>query len=162
VAIVNVLATIIALALVDRVGRKPLLYWGVGGMTLSLFLLAYSFHNQAALGSSLGVIATACLMLYITCFAFSMGPIAWIIVAEVFPLRLRGRGVAAATLGSGISNFIVSLTFLSLIDAAGNSLTFCIYGGFCILTLFFVFFIMPETRGCELESISAEPSAAAP
>jgi sugar porter (SP) family MFS transporter len=162
VAVVNVLATIIALVLVDRVGRKPLLYWGVGGMTLSLFLLAYSFHNQATLGSSLGVIATACLMIYITCFAFSMGPIAWIIVAEVFPLRLRGRGVAAATLGSGISNFVVSLTFLSLINAAGNTLTFCIYGAFCILTLFFVYFIMPETKGCQLESISAELPTAAP
>jgi SP family galactose:H+ symporter-like MFS transporter len=162
VAIVNVLATIIALVLVDRVGRKPLLYWGVGGMTLSLFLLSYSFHNQAALGSSLGIIATACLMIYITCFAFSMGPIAWIIVAEVFPLRLRGRGVAAATLGSGTSNFIVSLTFLSLIKAAGNTVTFCVYGAFCILTLFFVYFIMPETKGCELESISAELPASAP
>jgi sugar porter (SP) family MFS transporter len=162
VAVVNVLATIIALVLVDRVGRKPLLYWGVGGMTLSLFLLSYSFHNQAALGSSLGIVATACLMVYITCFAFSMGPIAWIIVAEVFPLRLRGRGVAAATLGSGISNFVVSLTFLSLINAAGNTLTFCIYGAFCILTLFFVYFIMPETKGCKLESISAELPTAAP
>ena len=162
VAVVNVLATIIALVLVDRVGRKPLLYWGVGGMTLSLFLLSYSFHNQATLGSSLGIIATACLMVYITCFAFSMGPIAWIIVAEVFPLRLRGRGVAAATLGSGISNFVVSLTFLSLLNAAGNSITFCIYGAFCILTLFFVYFIMPETKGCELESISAAFPTAAP
>jgi sugar porter (SP) family MFS transporter len=161
VALVNVIATIIALVLVDRVGRKPLLYWGVGGMTLSLFLLSLFFHNQAALGSSLGIIATACLMLYITCFAFSMGPIAWIIVAEVFPLRLRGRGVAAATLGSGISNFVVSLTFLSLIKAAGNTVTFCIYGAFCILTLFFVRFVMPETKGCELESISAEPPATA-
>lgn len=159
VAVVNVLATVIALVLVDRVGRKPLLYWGVGGMTLSLFLLAYAFHKQALLGSSLGIIATACLMVYITCFAFSMGPIAWIIVAEVFPLRLRGRGVAAATLGSGISNLIISLTFLSLIKAVGNTATFCIYGAFCILTLFFVCFVMPETKGRELESISAGPAA---
>jgi sugar porter (SP) family MFS transporter len=156
VAVVNVLATIIALVLVDRVGRKPLLYWGVAGMTLSLFVLAYAFHNQATLGSSMGMIATACLMVYITCFAFSMGPIAWIIVAEVFPLRLRARGVAAATLGSGASNLLVSLTFLSLIKSAGNTLTFCIYGLFCILTLFFVRYVMPETKGCELESISAE------
>jgi len=157
VAVVNVLATVIALVLVDRVGRKPLLYWGVAGMTLSLVLLAYAFHNQAQLGPSLGVIATACLMVYITCFAFSMGPIAWIIVAEVFPLRLRGRGVAAATLGSGASNTIVSLTFLSLIKATGSSATFCIYGAFCVLTLFFVRFVMPETKGRELESISVEP-----
>jgi SP family galactose:H+ symporter-like MFS transporter len=162
VAIVNVLATIIALLLVDKVGRKPLLYAGVGGMTISLFVLSYSFHNQATLGSSLGLVATACLMVYITCFAFSMGPIAWILVSEVFPLKIRGRGVAAATLGSGISNFIVSITFLSLIKAAGNALTFAIYGLFCILTLFFVRFVIPETKGRELESISARPTAIAP
>ena len=162
VAIVNVLATVIALVLVDRLGRKPLLYCGVGGMTLSLFMLAYSFHDKAAMGSSLGIVAMVCLMAYITCFAFSMGPIAWILVSEVFPLRLRGRGVAAATLGSGLSNFFVSLTFLSLIKAAGNSLTFSIYGAFCILTLFFVRFVIPETKGRELESISTEHGALTP
>jgi sugar porter (SP) family MFS transporter len=162
VAITNVLATVIALLLVDRLGRKPLLYAGIGGMTVSLFVLSLCFHNQAALGSSLGVIATACLMFYITCFAFSMGPIAWILVSEVFPLRVRGRGVAAATLGSGTSNFLVSLTFLSLIKAAGNALTFAIYGVFCILTLFFVRFVIPETKGRELESISARQTAAVP
>lgn len=162
VAVVNVLATIIALVLVDRVGRKPLLYYGVSGMTLSLLLLSYSFHNEAAFGSSLGLIATVCLMAYITCFAFSMGPIAWIIVAEVFPNRLRGRGVAAATLASGSSNFLVSLTFLSLIKTAGNSLTFAIYAGFCVVTLLFVRFVMPETKGRELESISSSASAVTP
>jgi len=155
VAITNVLATVIALVLVDRVGRKPLLYVGVGGMTASLFVLSYFFHNQATVGSSLGIVATVCLMVYITCFAFSMGPIAWILVSEVFPLRLRGRGVAAATLGSGASNFLVSMTFLSLINAAGNSATFAIYGIFCIVTLLFVRFIVPETKGRQLESISA-------
>lgn len=160
IAVVNVLATVIALVLVDRVGRKPLLYWGVGGMTAALFGLACAFHNQALLGARLGIVAAACLTLYIVCFACSMGPIAWILVAEVFPLRLRSRGAAAATLGSGLSNFIVSLTFLSLIEAAGNSLTFSIYGGFCVLTLLFVRFLVPETKGRELESISSAELAA--
>jgi len=159
VAVTNVLATIIALVLVDRAGRKPLLYVGLTGMTASLFLLSYSFHSPAAFGAAPGVIATICLMVYITCFAFSMGPIAWILVSEVFPLQLRGRGVAAATIGSGASNFIVSITFLSLINAAGNTLTFVIYGIFCIVTLIFVRFIVPETKGRELESISTEANA---
>jgi SP family galactose:H+ symporter-like MFS transporter len=158
-AALNVLATIIALPLVDRVGRKPLLYSGVAGMTLSLFVLAYAFHQQLALGSSMGIIAMACLVVYIACFAFSMGPIGWILVTEVFPLRLRGRGVAAATLGSGASNSLVAFTFLSLIKLAGNSLTFAIYGGFCLLTLLFVRFVIPETKGRELESISAPQNA---
>jgi sugar porter (SP) family MFS transporter len=157
VAVTNVLATVIALALVDRIGRKPLLYMGVGGMTVSLFLLSFAFHNQATFGASLGMVTTLCLVAYITCFAFSMGPIAWILVSEVFPLQIRARGVAAATIGSGASNFLVSLTFLSLIKAAGNALTFAIYGIFCIVTLLFVRFIVPETKGRELESISAKP-----
>jgi sugar porter (SP) family MFS transporter len=161
VAVTNMLATIIALVLVDRVGRKPLLYAGVSGMTACLILLAYSFHSPAAFAAAPGVVATICLMIYITCFAFSMGPIAWILVAEVFPLRVRGRGVAAASLGSGASNFLVSITFLSLVDAAGSSLTFLIYAAFCILTLLFVGFIVPETKGRQLETISTEANRAA-
>jgi SP family galactose:H+ symporter-like MFS transporter len=162
VAITNVLATVIALVLVDRVGRKPLLYVGIGGMTAALLVLSFCFHQHAELGPSLGKIATACLMFFITCYAFSIGPIAWILVSEVFPLRVRGRGVAAATLSFGTSNFLISLTFLSLIKAAGTSLTLIIYGAFCILTLFFVVFVIPETKGRELESISARQTAVAP
>jgi sugar porter (SP) family MFS transporter len=162
VAITNVLATVIALVLVDRLGRKPLLYAGLGGMITALLVLAFSFYKQAALGHAMGIIATACLMFFITCFAFSIGPIAWILVSEVFPLRVRGRGVAAATLGFGASNFIVSLTFLSLIKAVGTAFTFAIGAGFCILTLLFVRFVIPETKGRELESISARQSTVVP
>jgi len=155
IAVMNVLATVIALMLVDRAGRKALLYWGVSGMTVSLFTLAYAFSSRAPLGSSLGAVAAACLSLYIVCFACSMGPIAWILVAEVFPLRMRSRGAAAATLGSGLANFVVSLTFLTLIEKAGNTATFALYGMFCVITLLFVRYVVPETKGCELESISA-------
>ena len=162
VAITNVLATVIALVLVDRLGRKPLLYMGLGGMITALLVLSLSFHMQAALGHSMGIIATACLMFFITCYAFSIGPIAWILVSEVFPLRVRGRGVAAATLGFGTSNFLVSLTFLSLIKAVGTSLTFATAAAFCLLTLIFVRFVIPETKGRELESISARQSTVSP
>ncbi len=154
VAVVNVLATIVGIALVDRIGRKPLLYAGVSGMTIALFALSFSFSHNGALGASLVAVAIACLMVYITCFAFSLGAIAWILVAEVFPLRVRGRGVAAGTLFSGIANFAVSLTFLSLIDRLGSAGTFAIYGTLSIVTLVFVRFVVPETRGRELESIS--------
>jgi sugar porter (SP) family MFS transporter len=154
VAIVNVIATVVGIMLVDRLGRKPLLYVGVSGMAIALFSLSYAFSHNAALGASMGVITIACLMVYIACFAFSLGAIAWILVAEVFPLRVRGRGVAAATLGSGISNFAVSFTFLSLINAIGSAHTFAIYGTLCIVTLVFVRFAVPETCGRDLESIS--------
>lgn len=152
VAVVNVIATVVGITLVDQVGRKPLLYVGVGGMTVALFALAYSFSHP---GTSSGVIAIACLVVYIACFAFSLGAIAWILVSEVFPLRVRGRGVAVATLFSGISNFAVSLTFLSMIKVMGSASTFAIYGVMSIVTLIFIRFAVPETCGRELESISA-------
>ncbi len=158
-AVVNVIATVVGITLVDRVGRKPLLYVGVGGMTIALFALAFSFSHGAALGTSLGVVAIGCLVLYIACFALSLGAIAWILVSEVFPLRVRGRGVAVATLFSGISNFAVSLTFLSLIKAVGSASTFAIYGVMSVVTLIFVRFAVPETCGRELESISARKEA---
>ncbi len=154
VAIMNALATIVGIVLVDRVGRKPLLYVGVSGMAVALFALAFAFSHKATLGSSLGLIAIACLLVYIACFAFSLGAIAWILVSEVFPLRVRGRGVAVGTLFSGIANFAVSLTFLSLINAVGSASTFALYGALSVLTLVFVRFAVPETCGRDLESIS--------
>jgi sugar porter (SP) family MFS transporter len=154
VALVNVIATVVGIALVDHVGRKPLLYVGVSGMTIALFALSFAFGHQKVLGSSLGTVAITCLVVYIACFAFSLGAIAWILVAEVFPLRVRGRGVAAASLFSGLANFAVSLTFLSLINILGTAGTFAIYGTLSIVTLFFVRFVVPETCGRELESIS--------
>jgi sugar porter (SP) family MFS transporter len=154
VAIVNVVATVVGIALVDRIGRKPLLYVGVTGMTIALFALSFAFGHPAMLGSSLASIAITCLVVYIACFAFSLGAIAWILVAEVFPLRVRGRGVAAGTLFSGVANFAVSLTFLTLIHSLGSAGTFAIYGTLCIATLVFVRFVVPETRGRDLESIS--------
>lgn len=154
VAVVNVAATVVGILLVDRVGRKPLLYVGVTGMTIALFALSFAFGYGTTLGPSLGIVAIACLIGYIACFAFSLGAIAWILVSEVFPLRVRGRGVAVATLASGTANFIISLTFLSLINAAGNASTFAIYGVLCVVTLVFVRFAVPETCGRDLESIS--------
>ena len=81
---------------------------------------------------------------------------------KCFPCGCAAAGVAAATLAFGTSNFLVSLTFLSLLKAAGTSLTFVIYGAFCILTLIFVRYVIPETKGRELESISARQTVVAP
>lgn len=155
VSVVNMLATLVALFCVDRIGRKPLLYGGVGGMLISLLLLTFTFGRASGVTHATGITAIICLMVYISCFAASMGPIAWILVGEVFPLKLRSRGAAAATLGYGVSNTLVSLSFLTVIHRIGNAFTFAALGFFCVLTLFFTWFIIPETKGRDLESISA-------
>jgi MFS family permease len=146
---------VVALFLVDRIGRKPLLYAGVGGMLASLLVLAFTFGHQARATHATGVTAVVCLMVYIACCAASMGPIAWILVGEVFPLQLRSRGAAAATLGYGLSNTLVSLIFLSVIHRIGNAWTFGVFALFCVVTLLFTRFVVPETKALELESISA-------
>jgi MFS family permease len=152
------LATLLALLLVDRVGRKPLLYLGVTGMAVSLAVLACAFHTQP-LGPHLGRTALVCLIAFIACFALGMGPISWILVSEMFPLRLRGRGVAAASLASGAANFFVASTFLSLLHTWGNAFTFAVYAFFCVVTLVFVRWAVPETKGRDLEQISATGAA---
>jgi sugar porter (SP) family MFS transporter len=155
ISVMNMLATVVALFLVDRIGRKPLLYAGVGGMLASLLVLAFTFGHHARATHATGVTAVVCLMVYIASCAASMGPIAWILVGEVFPLQLRSRGAAAATLGYGLSNTLVSLIFLSVIHRIGNAWTFGVFALFCVVTLLFTRFVVPETKALELESISA-------
>jgi sugar porter (SP) family MFS transporter len=153
VGVVNVLATLIAIFLIDRLGRKPLLYAGVGGMAIALFALAFAFA-QGAQSTALGGITLAALAVYVGCFAFSLGPIVWLLISEIYPLRVRGRGMAIATLANWAANFVVSLVFLTMIKSLGSAWTFVTYGVMCVVTLWFIRVFVRETKSLELESIS--------
>ena len=157
VALVNVLATIIAIAFVDRVGRKPLLYVGVAGMGIALSILSLGFASHALTGS-LSTIAVGSLMLYVACFAFSLGPILWLLLSEIYPLPVRGRAMSIATAANWAGNFLVSILFLTLVNDLGSPLTFAIYAALCVVTILFVWRFVPETKQRELESISASLS----
>jgi SP family galactose:H+ symporter-like MFS transporter len=157
---VNVVMTILAIARIDQWGRKPLLYAGVAGMTLALCALALSFGIPGLHGVR-GAIALGSLIVYVGCFAFSLGPITWLLISEVYPLRVRGRGMSVATLANWAANFVVSLVFLSMIDALGPTATFLVYAVLSIATIVFVAVVVPETKRRELETISAgEPLGA--
>jgi sugar porter (SP) family MFS transporter len=158
VGVVNVLLTVVAIVAIDRWGRKPLLYLGSGGMALSLFALAAAFGVPALAGLR-AAIALGSLMVYVGCFAFSLGPIVWLLISEVFPQRVRGRGMSVATLANWAANFAVSLVFLGMIQALGTTLTFVVYGLLCIATIAFTALFVPETKGRELESIAVSPAA---
>ncbi len=93
------------------------------------------------------------LVVFIGCFAFSMGPVVWTVINEIFPGHIRGRAVAVATAFNWASAFVVSQVFLSLIGALGNSLTFWLFGSFCLLGWIWIFFAVPETKGRSLEQI---------
>lgn len=150
--IVNVLMTLVAIRLLDRVGRRPLLLAGLTGMIFSLGILGLAFTVSAP-GSALKWIAVGSLVLYIACFAVSLGPIFWLVIAEIYPVRIRGLAMSLATLANWTFNFVVAVSFLTLIEKIGASGTFWLYGGIGLLGLLFCWFRVPETRGRTLEEI---------
>lgn len=162
VGAVNVLATFIAIAFVDRFGRRPLLFAGLVGMFVSLTAVGLAFlsFDESSTGggehsvSVVGIITLICLVVYISSFAFSLGPIVWTIIAEIFPNRVRGKAVAVATAVNWLSAFIVSQFFLTLIDEVGSSATFWLFAGMCAVAFVWIAAKVPETKGRSLEEIS--------
>ena len=157
VGIVNVLATFIAIWLVDRSGRRPLLLVGTGGMTLTLAVLGLAFDDSVARASHpwLGTLTIVCLSVYVVFFAFSLGPIVWLMISEIFPNQFRAPAMAVSAAANWASNFAVSLTFPILRAEAGSSWTFLLYAAFGLLALWFIAAKVPETRGKTLEEIEA-------
>ena len=151
VGIVNVILTIISIFLVDKVGRRPLLLFSMSGMVLSLLGLGLVFSIGA---SSLGLYTAVFLMTYIASFAIGLGPIFWLLIAEIYPLKVRGKAMSAATVANWSSNFIISLTFLSLVSLFGTNGVFFIYALIGLLSLIFVWKFVPETKGLSLEAIT--------
>ena len=154
VGLVNVLLTIVALRLLDRVGRRPLLLWGLVGMVISLGVLgaAFLFASSSPIVAWLAVISLA---LYVACFAIGLGPVFWLLISEIYPLKIRGRAMGVATMMNWGSNLIVALTFLSLLHSLGRSATFWLYAVIGIVAWFFVYRLVPETKGRTLEQIDA-------
>ena len=150
---VNCAMTLIAIFFVDRIGRKPLLYAGLAGMFVALAALAFSFAHPH-LSGALGTIALWSMMVYVGCFAFSLGPIVWLLISEIFPLRVRGLGMSLSTLANWVGNFLVSQFFLTMVDRLGSPVTFSTYAVLCIVTILFVRAMVPETKQELLERIS--------
>lgn len=157
IGVINVLATFIAIGLVDRAGRKPLLIAGVLGMAVTLAVLGLAFHSEGggtSSSGSLGIITAVCLAAYIVFFAFSLGPIVWLMISEIYPLRNRAQAVAVSTAANWGANFLVSLTFPTMTARLGTAATLFTYAGFGVLALLFVIARVPETKGKTLEEIS--------
>jgi MFS family permease len=154
VGIVNVVATIVALRLVDRSGRRALLLVGVTGMVISMFMLGSAFALDET-STGVTIIALGSLMAYVAAFAISLGPIFWLMNSEIYPLRVRSKAAAVGTMANWIANFAISLTFLPLIDLLGRSGVFFLYGAVGVFTIWFVWKLVPETKGKHLEDIEA-------
>jgi SP family galactose:H+ symporter-like MFS transporter len=161
VGLVNVLATFIAIGLVDRLGRRPVLFTGFSVMTIGMGALGILLH----MGTNdlvMRVFAVAMLLTFIIGFAMSAGPLIWVLCSEVQPIKGRDFGIAASTFTNWVANFIVGLTFLSMLNGFGSGPTFGIYAAlnalFIVITLLFV----PETKGVSLEKIENNLMAGKP
>jgi MFS transporter, SP family, galactose:H+ symporter len=154
VGVVNVVLTVVAMQLIDRVGRRPLLLVSLAGMALSLFMLGLAF-SLPQLSGSLGWIAVASLMVYVGSFAVGLGPVFWLLLSEIYPLRIRGWAMSFGTAANWSANLIVALSFLTLTQVLGKPATFWLYGSVSIGAWFFAFFLVPETKGRSLEKIEA-------
>jgi sugar porter (SP) family MFS transporter len=155
VGTVNVALTIVAMWLVDRVGRRALLLTGLVGMSVCLFLLAGGFVVGKSVGE-LSWITAISLGSYVGFFAIGLGPVFWLLIAEIFPLYIRGRAMGAAAISNWLFNLLVSVTFLDMVNAFGEAGTFLVYTITSVVGFFFVRALVPETKGRSLEQIEGD------
>ena len=155
IGVINFLMTIVALYFTDRLGRKPLLYFGLTGVMLSLLTLGCAFQFAEYFGDNLKSVTVGSLVTYIICFAMSLGPIGWILVSEVFPLKIRGIAMSICTVSNFAFNFFVVSSFPILLHRIGGAWTFWGFGTISILCIIFVYFFVPETKGLSLEKIES-------
>ncbi|XP_073002256.1 D-xylose-proton symporter-like 2 isoform X2 [Typha latifolia] len=150
--LLKLIMTGVAVLVVDRLGRRPLLIGGVSGIAISLFLLSsyYTLLNHSPL------VAVIALLLYVGCYQLSFGPIGWLMISEIFPLRFRGRGLSVAVLVNFASNALVTFAFSPLEALVGTGVLFAGFGVIAIASLLFIFFVVPETKGLTLEEIEAK------
>ncbi|MFT4175898.1 MAG: sugar porter family MFS transporter [Luteolibacter sp.] len=156
---VNIFATFLAIILIDKIGRKPLLLWGSVGMALTLGPLAYIFGTSPAengtlqLGSTTGTIALIIANAYVFFFCVSWGPVMWVMLGEMFQNKFRGAALAVSGFAQWIANFAVTFTFPKLLLSFGLGTTYGIYTFFALVSIFFVVKGITETKGKTLEEM---------
>ncbi len=155
IGIVNVVFTVVAVLLLDRIGRRPLLIVGTVGLTLALVLLGV-FFQVGSLQHAAPWVALIALLVYMASFAIGLGPVFWLMISEIFPLKYRSRAMAVSTVANWAANFLVSYFFLALVGWIGKPGTFWIYAGLGTLAVTFFAWRVPETKGRALEEIERE------
>jgi sugar porter (SP) family MFS transporter len=145
---------VLAIFLLDRVGRRPLLLIGVAGQIIGLAILGAAFQFQQ-LASFKSYVAIGGLVIYVACFAFGLGPIFWLLISEIYPLKIRGAAMSAVTVTNWGMNLAVAVTFLTLVAALGHAETFWLYGLIAVAAWVFIYRLAPETKGKTLEQIEA-------
>jgi SP family sugar:H+ symporter-like MFS transporter len=158
-SITNVLVTFIAIALIDKVGRRPLLLTGSAGMAVTLGIMALAFTQSSGSGEdvtldgSWGVIALIAANLFVVFFGATWGPLVWVLLGEMFPNRIRAAALGVAAAAQWIANFLITVSFPPMLAAFGASIPYLMYAIFAALSFFFTLWKVPETKGVELEDM---------
>ncbi|WP_411121018.1 sugar porter family MFS transporter [Streptomyces sp. x-19] len=156
IGLLNMLMTLPAMRLIDRLGRKPLLRTGALGMCAAMVVLAVTNLSGLGYGPLLSALTLFGIALYIASFAVSWGPVQWVMLPELFPMRIRAAAVSLCVLFNWLFNMVVALVFPSLLHAWGAGINFCFFAGTTLLAFLFVQRLLPETKGRSLEEIEAE------
>jgi sugar porter (SP) family MFS transporter len=150
---VNVGMTIVAIWLLDRVGRRPLLLSGTAGMAVGMVITALSFLGGTDLHGGLAIVAVIGLLVYTGSFAIGLGPVFWLLIAEIYPLRIRGAAMSVATMANWGANFVVTISFLTLLNAIDGVGVFFLFGFLTLIALGYFWRKVPETKGRSLQEI---------
>ena len=159
VGTVNFLTTILAMYLIDRMGRRPLLVLGFAGTAVTMLLIAFAVLNPALVPAWVVIVA---LLLYIASFAISIGPLPHVMMSEIFPLNVRGPGMSMASISNWGFNFLVVFAFPLMLAEVGLAFTFTIFAIICIGGILFTLARVPETTGHSLEAIEAHLKSGRP
>lgn len=147
---VNMIFTFIAIAYVDKYGRKLLLKVGLTGIVSSLIICGFLFYTN----NTQGILLLVLMLVYIACFAFSLGPVTWIIINEIFPSEVRAKGVAICTFALWIAVWLVGQFFPWFLEKVGAAVTFWAFAGFSLINLVFSLTVVKETKGKTLEEMN--------
>jgi MFS transporter, SP family, sugar:H+ symporter len=161
-AVTNVAVTFIAIALIDKIGRRPLLLVGSAGMAVSLGLMAVAFTQASGSGTDIVLaapwngVALVAANAFVVFFGATWGPLMWVLLGEMFPNRIRAAALGVGAAANWLANFAVTLTFPPMLSTFGPAVPYTVYGIFAVLSFFFVLTRIPETKGIELEDMSGE------
>jgi sugar porter (SP) family MFS transporter len=164
-AVTNVAVTFIAIALIDKIGRRPILLTGSAGMTISLAIMALAFTQSTGSGDNVslpspwGPIALVAANAFVVFFGASWGPLVWVLLGEMFPNRIRAAALGVAAAAQWIANFLITVSFPPMLDAFGATGPYLMYAIFAALSFVFVLGKVPETKGVELEDMEDLPPA---
>ncbi|MBN8807849.1 MAG: sugar porter family MFS transporter [Sphingomonas sp.] len=157
---VSIGACLITIAVIDRIGRKPLLLIGSAGMTVTLFVMVYAFSHgtldpdgKLVLSKDLGIVAVVAANLYVVFFNVSWGPVMWVMLGEMFPNQIRGSALAVCGFAQWFSNYLIAQSFPIMAAGLGLAVSYSLYGGCALISFFLVQKFIHETKGKELEAM---------